>query len=244
MIHYEEIVPWGRSFDEYCSMFALAGADLRRRILGCADGPASFNREACAAGASVVSADPIYALDRQAIRRRIAQTYATVISQTWDNRDKFVWERFTDPDALGAARLEAMEAFLGDYEAGGRAGRYVAAALPRLPFRDGSFDLALCSHFLFLYSDDLDAAFHGQALLELLRVAGEVRAFPLLDYNAGTSRHLAGVTQLIESKGFYWEVVGVDYEFQKGGNEMLRCVRREGVDQVGCGDRTPPSSAS
>lgn len=39
----ENIVPWGRSLDEYISMFQLSGKDLDAKILGCADGPASFN---------------------------------------------------------------------------------------------------------------------------------------------------------------------------------------------------------
>jgi hypothetical protein len=39
----DEVVPWGRSFDEYAAMFALEARELSRRILGCADGSASFN---------------------------------------------------------------------------------------------------------------------------------------------------------------------------------------------------------
>ncbi|MEJ2690734.1 MAG: SAM-dependent methyltransferase, partial [Deltaproteobacteria bacterium] len=39
----EKVVPWGRSFAEYAAMFALSKADLQGRILGCGDGPASFN---------------------------------------------------------------------------------------------------------------------------------------------------------------------------------------------------------
>jgi hypothetical protein len=42
----DQVVPWGRSFDEYRRMFALSDDDLGLRILGCADGPASFNGEA------------------------------------------------------------------------------------------------------------------------------------------------------------------------------------------------------
>lgn len=38
-----DVVPWGRTFEEYCAMFALTAADLRGRILGCGDGPAAFN---------------------------------------------------------------------------------------------------------------------------------------------------------------------------------------------------------
>ena len=42
---YEEALPWGRSFDEYRRMFDLTAEDLKGSILGCADGPASFNAE-------------------------------------------------------------------------------------------------------------------------------------------------------------------------------------------------------
>ena len=42
MFTLEQVVPWGRSFDEYCNMFALSSDDLALRILGCGDGPASF----------------------------------------------------------------------------------------------------------------------------------------------------------------------------------------------------------
>ncbi len=38
----DKIVPWGRSYDEYVSMFGLTKADLGLRILGCGDGPAGF----------------------------------------------------------------------------------------------------------------------------------------------------------------------------------------------------------
>ena len=243
LFHYAEIVPWGRSFEEYRAMFALSDVDLSRRILGCADGPASFNGVASEQGAFVVSTDPLYALDAAEIRRRIDATYDTVISQTWENREKFVWRHLQNPDVLGKIRRQAMDAFLADYDAsygshytaladydaspGSR--RYVAGTLPHLPFRDQAFELALCSHFLFLYSDGLDATFHATSVLELLRVAGEARIFPLLDYNAAVSPHLHDVMQAVESKGFIAEVVEVDYEFQRGGNEMLRCVRREAV---------------
>ncbi len=54
---------------------------------------------------------------------------------------------------------------------------FVPAQLPELPFFDGTFDLALCSHFLFLCSEHHDAKFHIHALRELCRVAQEVRIF-------------------------------------------------------------------
>ena len=49
-----EVIPWGRSFDEYRRMFALSDDDLAGRILGCGDGPASFDAEATKKGHAVV----------------------------------------------------------------------------------------------------------------------------------------------------------------------------------------------
>lgn len=46
-----------------------------------------------------------------------------------------------------------MEKFLLDYEIGKTAGRYLQQSLPNLEFADNQFDLCLCSHLLFLYSD-------------------------------------------------------------------------------------------
>ena len=58
----DRVVPWGRSAPEYQAMFALDEADLGGRILGCGDGPASFNAEMSAQGRAVVSVDPLYAV--------------------------------------------------------------------------------------------------------------------------------------------------------------------------------------
>ncbi len=76
--------------------------------------------------------------------------------------------------------MSAMENFLADFDTGKQEGRYIAGELPSLPFDNGQYDIALSSHFLFLYSAQLSAEFHLQALQEMLRVSREVRVFPLL----------------------------------------------------------------
>ncbi|MHB1927314.1 MAG: hypothetical protein ACYCRD_08630 [Leptospirillum sp.] len=77
-----EVVPWGRSFSEYQKMFALTDSDLENRILGCADGPASFNAGLTAQGGKVVSIDPLYRFSRKGIRERIGQVFETVLEET------------------------------------------------------------------------------------------------------------------------------------------------------------------
>jgi len=224
----DEVVPWGRSLEEYRRMFALTPAELAgARLLGCGDGPASFNAELTAAGGSVVSVDPLYAFDAAAIGRRVDEVFDTVMGQTLDNLDEFVWGPVVaDPDHLARLRRGAMDRFLADYPAGRAEGRYVEGELPTLPFADGAFDLAVCSHFLFLYSQQLGVDFHVGSLLELCRVAAEVRVFPLLQLGSVPSPHLDGVLAAFDGRAdLAARVETVDYEFQRGGNQMLRLTR-------------------
>ena len=150
-----------------------------------------------------------------------------MLEQARRNAHEFVWdETIPSIEALERVRMSAMHAFLDDYPQGTRERRYLEAGLPALPFGDGAFDLALCSHFLFLYSQQFDAAFHLQSMRELCRVAREVRVFPLLALGARRSPHLAAVTEALETDGFAVAVERVPYEFQRGGNEMLRVTTR------------------
>lgn len=71
--------------------------------------------------------------------------------------------------------------------------------LAELPFDDQFFDLALCSHVLFKTSkNDFDL----KALMELARVAGEVRVFPLVDDEGKPSSSLGPLIQALQQKGF------------------------------------------
>jgi hypothetical protein len=222
MFTLDQVVPWGRSFDEYCRMFSLSDSELQGNILGCADGPAGFNAEATRHGARVISADPLYRFDTSVIRERIDATYEQIIDQTRKNADEFAWDTIRSVDELGAVRMEAMRTFLEDFESGKRQGRYVDAELPTLPFTDVSFDLAVCSHFLFLYTDQLTAQFHELAIVELCRVAREVRVFPLLALGARLSSHVAPVSDGLRNRGLDVTIETVRYEFQRGGNQMMR----------------------
>jgi len=222
----EQIVPWGRSFSEYQRMFALTDADLAGPILGCGDGPASFNAEMSAQQKAVISIDPIYAFSADAIRQRVHESCTTIVAQVKLFPNDYLWNDFRDPDALGAHRLATMERFLVDYEAGRAAGRYQAQALPTLDFADQQFTLALSSHFLLLYTEQLSLDFHCAAIRELCRVAKEVRIFPLLDLACQPSAHIEPVQRYLASLGYQAQIEAVPYEFQRGGNQMLRITKR------------------
>ena len=222
MFTLDHVVPWGRSFDEYRRMFALTHAELGLRILGCGDGPASFNAEATRRGARVVSCDPIYRCGAAQIQDRIAATSEQVLDQTRQNAGEFVWDDIRSVEELGRVRMAAMQVFLDDYESGKLDGRYVDAELPTLPFSDRSFDLALCSHFLFLYTSQLGEVFHRAAIQEKCRVAADVRIFPLLALGGRRSAYVDQTVEDLRHSGHVVSIEDVPYEFQRGGNQMMR----------------------
>ncbi|MBN2164280.1 MAG: hypothetical protein JXR25_08095 [Pontiellaceae bacterium] len=223
----DSVVPWGRSYEEYIDMFALSTADLEGRILGCGDGPASFNTQLTRRGGSVVSVDPLYACSTDQIRARIDETFTKVIDQVSLNRGDFVWNRITDIEELGRIRMNAMQDFLEDFATGLKEQRYLPQALPELELPDQSFDLGLSSHFLFLYSRQLDLEFHLRAIKELCRITKEVRIFPLLQLDATPSPYIAPVSRHLINAGYDVHEIEVEYEFQRGGNRMLKIRRRD-----------------
>jgi len=216
-----DIVPWGRSFLEYKEIFSLTDSELKKKILGCGDGPACFNAELTASGGNVVSVDPVYQFNEAQIRSRIDAVYPQVMAQVSQNAADFVWQSIASVAELGKVRMQAMSLFLNDYTEGKAAQRYVEGALPELPFADDEFDLALCSHYLFLYSDHVSQENHLLSLLELCRVAKEVRIYPLITLSGDVSKHLDPVISLLKKNNVKVSLQTVQYQFQKGATQML-----------------------
>ncbi|MXS81286.1 hypothetical protein SAMN05216317_12230 [Nitrosomonas eutropha] len=215
------VVPWGRCFKEYKEIFSLSQADLQVNILGCGDGPASFNAEATAAGAKVISVDPIYCFSANQIESRVNEVSHNIAQQLKENASNYIWSTFQNVEAVVSARLAAMKDFLKDYESGKKEGRYVEASLPLLTFKENQFTLALCSHFLFLYSEHITEEQHIAGVLELCRVTKEVRIYPLVTLDGRPSPYLAPVIEAVTSAGYSAETVAVPYSFQRNATEML-----------------------
>ena len=218
----KNVVPWGRNLREYKEMGLFSDADRDKKILGCGDGPASVNKELTNIGVRITSIDPIYQFSKEQIQKRVEETSQIVSEQLRKNRTDFVWKNITNVEALIGLRLEAMDSFLQDYTDGKQQGRYQHQELPKLNFKDNEFDLAWSSHFLFLYSEYFDEEFHKQAIAEMLRVAKEVRIFPLLDLQNQSSKHLDAVLKYLKEHDYTYEITKSDYEFQKGATEVLK----------------------
>lgn len=218
----DRVIPWGRCLDEYIGMFHLTSADRKLKILDCAGGPASFNAEMTRQGNQVISCDPVYEFSAVEIADRIQETYQRVIDGVRANVDDYLWTNIESPTKLGEVRMAAMQQFLADFPQGIEEGRYVTGELPILPFENDQFDLALCSHFLFTYSDQFTEEFHRESIREMCRIAREVRIFPLLKISGEPSPFLAPIIEELKRQGYKVEVQDVSYEFQKGGDQLLR----------------------
>lgn len=220
-IQLNSVVPFGRSRDEYVKMFNLTTADLQHSILGVGDGPASFNAESTPLGSQIISVDPIYELSGDEIQQRFEAVLDDIIEQVQATPQDWVWSYHSSPQTLRHKRIQTLQVFLQDYELGKQQGRYQTAALPSLPFPDHAFELVLCSHFLFLYSEHYDIAFHQASIRELLRISPEVRIFPLLTLSRQPSPYIQPVIQACQERGYVTSIETVPYELQKGGNQML-----------------------
>lgn len=200
-------------------MFLLTPQELRLKILDCLGGASSFNAECNERMGQVVSLDPLYLHTRDKISEKIYETWEKQLEFFQVNRERYLWEESGSIMQLGNLRMAAMRKFLTSYNEGKKNRQYLAGELPDLRFSDQSFDLAVCSHFLFYYADRLDYGFHIQALQSLLRVAREVRVYPVVDQRGQVWPFLR---RLLEHfKVYSPELRSSDFEFLKGAREML-----------------------
>jgi len=218
------VAAWGRSAAEYEAFFALSNVPPSARLLDCAGGPASFAAEWGARGRFVVAADPIYRYSAESIAADFEPTANRMLDGMQKARDRFRWDHYGSPENVIEQRRKALTTFIADFQSPAPRGRYVAACLPELPFQSGSFEIVLCSHLLFLYSEELDSDAHVAALREMLRVGREVRVFPLLDMDGRPSVHLDAIVCALQPSA-HVELVPVPFEFRRGDSRMLRLTR-------------------
>jgi SAM-dependent methyltransferase len=216
----DTVVPFGRTLAEYQLMFNLTELDCQKRILDIGAGPASFTAEMYKLGYNVTAIDPVYHFSGAEIKQRFDDCVDNIIQQVENSRADWVWGYHQSPADLRRSRELALELFLADYDAGKVAGRYIAGAVPAAIGVE-SYDLILCSHFLLLYSAQLDWEFHRQAVTGLMEHGKELRIFPLLTLGFDRSPYIDPLREYLEQLGYHTEIAKVEYEFQPGGNEML-----------------------
>lgn len=214
------VVPWGRNMEEYKTMFLLNEEDMKKKIAGFGDGPASFNFEAHCLGCDITSYDPIYQFNKEELEKRIEDVRGIVMQQMSENKDNYIWTKIRDLQQLEQIRMDAMKLFLNDFEVGLSEGRYRYHELPNcLPVEENYYDIGLSSHFLLLYTQ-LGFDFHIKSIGEMIRVCKEVRIFPVVDLDANQADMISDVIDKFRKK-YDVELKETNYQFQKNANKML-----------------------
>lgn len=231
----DTILLTSRSFAEYIAFFNLDPNKLPGRIVDVSAGASSFVAEATRRGVDALAVDPAY--QEEGMRTRLQTSVAGGNQLIATHSDHFVYDWYGTPEHRAVMRREAMELFLADYRS--HPGRYRAAALPELPLETGSFDVALCSHLLFSWAEMFNEPWHLAALVELARVADEVRVYPLVLQGSGSPISFMDPlrTRLLQQFGIDSSIDRVPYEFQRGACHMLRL---EGQRDLQAG--APPST--
>ena len=110
------VVPWGRNMEEYKTMFLLNEEDMKKKIAGFGDGPASFNFEAHCLGCDITSYDPIYQFSKEELEKRIEDVREIVMQQMSENMDNYIWTKIRDLNQLEQIRMDAMKLFLNAFD--------------------------------------------------------------------------------------------------------------------------------
>jgi hypothetical protein len=209
-----------RSYDEYVAMFGLDSSDLGKSIMDCSAGVAGFAAEAGRRGTRVVAVDPAYAMAREELARLGNADLARGSAIAAEHPDRFTFEWYGVPERRLSLRTRALAQFLPDVVM--HPERYVAGQLPQLPFRDNVFDLAVCSHLLFTWADQLGLEWHRAALLELARVSRQVRVFPTVVQGPGEPVPFWDeLMSDLAAAGLQPELLRVPYKFQVAADSML-----------------------
>ncbi|MBC2582263.1 hypothetical protein [Clostridium sp. DJ247] len=217
----KDIVLIGRTFDEYYKMFNISSINKNEKILDVASGVSSFCAEAKALGYDVTASDRIYCFSAEEIEEKCAKDLETTMEKLAEVEDLYKWEFFKDIEHLKRQRRKAYKGFIEDFKQNS-AVRYINTEYPKNNFKDKQFNIALVSHFLFMYDEYLDYEFHKRVIKELTRITSkEIRVFPMVNLKGEKSLF---VDKLMEDECFSNYKIGivkVDYEFVNGGNEML-----------------------
>lgn len=230
---FDSVLFFGRSLSEYIQMFDLELDKLKESsILDCAAGPASFTAEALEQGFQVMACDPRYGTTVDDLGAINSMHMLEVMSRQPAAAHLFEKNIVTLDPEFQKNKKKSLLQFVSDYECGYEKGRYVQAALPELPFADRSFSLCLSSNFLFLYSDyaeggmlkdsPFDYDFHLQSILEMTRVANEVRLYPLKGPHRKIHSYLASLMEDLSIRGYRAELVPVRYRDVKDAHHMLK----------------------
>lgn len=223
----QKIFNLGNTLSDYQSMFDLRDTEIShcKKILEYGGGLSSFNAEMALNKRSVFSCDPLFKKDVASLSEMLLKEMTHLKEELQKHSERYV---FNAKDLMHFVECKkiAAEQCLKDFAERRELGNYSAQDLPKLAFDDYFFDLALVPYTIFqdpkMSQNSKIVPGILKNLLELCRVAKEVRIYPLVDETDRVSLYLGNVMLELQRQAIGVEVRAVDYEFQKGANAMLR----------------------
>lgn len=218
-----------RSWEEYVCMFALTEDDLSgSTLVDIAAGASSFTAAALEKGIESIAVDPLYSLDERSVLTHAQEELDQSGAKIAALQERMDWSYYGSYKRYQELRVRSLEKFSQSFCDPQQRNRYVSAELPTLPFKDGQFSLVLCSHFLFLYEQELDFDFHKRSVLELLRICcpgGQIRIYPLFNLNYQRYSKLDLLLSVLQDAGAAVAFEQTRLPFIPGSKELL-CITK------------------
>ncbi|MFT8313081.1 MAG: hypothetical protein ABF633_02360 [Clostridium sp.] len=220
-LELKDFVLIGRTFEEYYKMFDLKSLSKNEKILDAASGVSSFCAEANANGYNVTAADRVYEFNHEEIEEKCSKDLEETMKKIPAIKELYKWDFFKDIEQLKSHRKRAYRGFIKDFKLH-KEDRYISSEFPSNNFKEDQFDVSLISHFLFLYDEHMSYEFHKQIINEIIRITKkEIRIFPIANLKAQRSPFIEKFMKDKAFNNYEINIVKVNYEFIKGGNEML-----------------------
>jgi hypothetical protein len=212
-----------RGLADYQLMFRLGEDSLRHNsFLDCGAGASSFGAQVRLRGGSVISVDPAYLEDAEAIRGRVEHNLAGARQWLTQHSSAVNWDHLGSiEDYLRGSEL-VLDLFIDDFAT--HPEHYIASALPHLPLPDNAVDIALCANLLFAYCEILTATDVASAILELARIArSQVLIHPICDRSGSRVGYLPMVIDALTEHGLRTEVFTASASWL-ANSETLRVI--------------------
>lgn len=208
---------WVYNLADYRQIFVLSEQDLQKTILDFPSGISSVNAELYALGHSIVSADPAYHLSAKEMQTRARQFLQEKLAQS---------RKQELADTVMTAWRQSCELFLADYELGKQQGRYRALSAPPTPPAEQTFEILLCTDFLF-NSTALSTYSPQDLINELCKLAVEIQVFPIPDAKTAVAAELGPIMLAFQQRNFGVEIRAVNFPERGNGSATLRIWAKE-----------------
>ncbi len=215
-------VLWGHHLTEYVDMFDLGADIVDKKVLEFASGPTAVNKELTAKSGHIKSCDPWFSADFKKMQHQFSVHLDQQLERMQTYPERFNFDKYGGCETFIAKRQQGISEFLNDYLKGYEQGRYLGVQDFHLPFPNSSFDIALCSNYLFADLLSQDLAFHLKWIKELARVAHEVCIYPLTENDGQISQWLGPVLLQLQQEGFLVVIQEVPFRLLPNSKAMLK----------------------